>query len=128
MWSLRQQWQQSPQWHGVRDPRPWLKLLSDHICSVVLCDVAGHGGPNAADYVRSNLFINLLEHTKFTTDIASALGEQPGDAGYLENKGDWQHKAIEHAGLWLADCLASALPRWCVVFGCVAVLTDRLHV
>jgi hypothetical protein len=26
--------------------------------------------------VRSNLFINLLEHTKFTTDIASALGEQ----------------------------------------------------
>jgi hypothetical protein len=36
---------------------------------------AGHGGPNAADYVRSNLFINLLEHTKFTTDIASALGE-----------------------------------------------------
>ena len=36
--------------------------------------VAGHGGPNAADYVRSNLFINLLEHTKFTTDIASALG------------------------------------------------------
>lgn len=35
----------------------------------------GHGGPNAAVYVRSNLFINLLEHTKFTTDIASALGE-----------------------------------------------------
>lgn len=35
----------------------------------------GHGGPNAADYVRSNLFINLLEHTKFTTDIASALVE-----------------------------------------------------
>lgn len=41
---------------------------------------AGHGGPNAADYVRSNLFINLLEHTKFTTDIASALGEQPRQA------------------------------------------------
>lgn len=40
------------------------------------CCCAGHGGPNAADYVRSNLFINLLEHTKFATDISSALGEQ----------------------------------------------------
>lgn len=25
--------------------------------------------------MRSNLFINLLQHTKFNTDIASALGE-----------------------------------------------------
>jgi hypothetical protein len=38
----------------------------------------GHGGPNAADYVRSNLFINLLEHTKFNTDITSALGGNTG--------------------------------------------------
>jgi hypothetical protein len=40
---------------------------------IILC-FTGHGGPNAADYVRSNLFINLLEHTKFNTDITSALG------------------------------------------------------
>jgi hypothetical protein len=44
-------------------------------CLLPSCCCSGHGGPNAADYVRSNLFINLLEHTKFTTDIASALGE-----------------------------------------------------
>lgn len=33
----------------------------------------GHGGPNAADFVRSNLFINLLRHTKFNTDVTTAL-------------------------------------------------------
>ncbi|WIA09237.1 hypothetical protein OEZ85_008645 [Tetradesmus obliquus] len=47
----------------------------------------GHGGPNAADYVRSNLFINLLEHTKFNTDITSALVEsfEGTDKQYLEH-------------------------------------------
>eukprot|EP00775_Hariotina_reticulata_P010325 gene10325-10482_t len=46
----------------------------------------GHGGSNAADYVRSNLFINLLEHTKFNTDIASALVEsfEHTDTQYLK--------------------------------------------
>lgn len=46
----------------------------------------GHGGPNAADYVRSNLFINLLQHTKFNTDIASALVEsfEHTDTEYLK--------------------------------------------
>lgn len=51
-----------------------MSLLANSLC-------AGHGGPNAADYVRSNLFINLLSHTKFNTDIASALGE--GDSGVV---------------------------------------------
>lgn len=46
----------------------------------------GHGGPNAADYVRTNLFVNLLEHTKFTTDIVSALVEsfEHTDTEYLK--------------------------------------------
>lgn len=47
-------------------------VVSPCYCAVYM---PGHGGPNAADYVRTNLFINLLEHTKFTTDIVSALGE-----------------------------------------------------
>eukprot|EP00195_Chlamydomonas_chlamydogama_P006956 CAMPEP_0202890740 /NCGR_PEP_ID=MMETSP1392-20130828/1052_1 /ASSEMBLY_ACC=CAM_ASM_000868 /TAXON_ID=225041 /ORGANISM="Chlamydomonas chlamydogama, Strain SAG 11-48b" /LENGTH=238 /DNA_ID=CAMNT_0049574365 /DNA_START=401 /DNA_END=1117 /DNA_ORIENTATION=- len=35
----------------------------------------GHGGPNAADYVRSNLFINLMQHAKFNSDLQSAIAE-----------------------------------------------------
>lgn len=50
----------------------------------------GHGGPNAADYVRSNLFTNLLAHAKFSTDIASALVEsfEHTDTQYLEQQSD----------------------------------------
>lgn len=36
---------------------------------------AGHGGPNAADFVRSNLFDSLLNNQKFTTDRQQAVGE-----------------------------------------------------
>ncbi|KAG1678586.1 hypothetical protein FOA52_012593 [Chlamydomonas sp. UWO 241] len=35
----------------------------------------GHGGPNAADYVRSNLFKNLQQHPKYPQDIAGAIAE-----------------------------------------------------
>jgi len=36
----------------------------------------GHGGPNAADFVRSNLFKNLLQHPKWPGDIQRAIGEE----------------------------------------------------
>ena len=36
---------------------------------------AGHGGPNAADFVRQNLFDSLLKNAKFTSDLGTALGE-----------------------------------------------------
>ncbi|CAL5221808.1 g4064 [Coccomyxa viridis] len=35
----------------------------------------GHGGPNAADFVRNNLFDSLLSNPKFPNDIKTALGE-----------------------------------------------------
>ncbi|MEW5299740.1 MAG: hypothetical protein WDW36_002724 [Sanguina aurantia] len=35
----------------------------------------GHGGPNAADYVRSNLFINIMSHQKFVGDLPGATAE-----------------------------------------------------
>ena len=35
---------------------------------------AGHGGPNAADFVRQNLFDSLLKNNKFTSDLGTALG------------------------------------------------------
>eukprot|EP00955_Chlamydomonas_euryale_P010011 107421-Chlamydomonas_euryale.AAC.8 len=37
---------------------------------------SGHGGPNAADFVRSNLFKNLLQHPKWPGDIQRAIGEE----------------------------------------------------
>eukprot|EP00877_Chromochloris_zofingiensis_P001081 jgi/Chrzof1/10974/Cz05g19070.t1 len=45
----------------------------------------GHGGPNAAEYVKQNLFINLVEHSKFSSDIASAVVEsfEHTDTAYL---------------------------------------------
>lgn len=36
---------------------------------------AGHGGASAADYVRNNLFRNLLVHSKFATDAVTAISE-----------------------------------------------------
>jgi hypothetical protein len=36
--------------------------------------IAGHGGPNAADFVRSNLFENLLLNIKFPSDVRGAIG------------------------------------------------------
>jgi len=42
----------------------------------VYCHVAGHGGSRAADYVKQNLFKNLLEHPQFVTDTKRAIGMQ----------------------------------------------------
>ncbi|GAX74792.1 hypothetical protein CEUSTIGMA_g2239.t1 [Chlamydomonas eustigma] len=35
----------------------------------------GHGGPNAAHYVKTNLFNNLLQHAKFPSDMQAAVSE-----------------------------------------------------
>jgi hypothetical protein len=61
----------------------------------------GHGGPNAADYVRTNLFINLLEHTKFTTDIVSALGE------HQRMRGGSSSPAVQHCLVYCSSTVAA---------------------
>lgn len=38
--------------------------------------LAGHGGPNAADFVRQNLFDSVIKNPKFSTDIKTAFGER----------------------------------------------------
>jgi len=45
----------------------------------------GHGGAAAADYVRSNVFINLMQHKSFQTDLHTAIRESfvDTDNGYL---------------------------------------------
>ena len=58
-----------------------------HNCSLHLCleddqlvhkhaSLAGHGGPNAADFVRQNLFDSVIKNPKFSTDIKTAFGER----------------------------------------------------
>lgn len=46
----------------------------------------GHGGPNAADFVRQNLFDSLLKNSKFTSDLGTALVESfvDTDQRYLQ--------------------------------------------
>lgn len=40
--------------------------------------LAGHGGPYAADFVRANLFGNLLQNVKFPSDIYGAIRKSWG--------------------------------------------------
>lgn len=35
---------------------------------------SGHGGARAAEYVKQNLFSNLIRHPKFISDTKSAIG------------------------------------------------------
>ena len=35
---------------------------------------AGHGGARAAEYVKQNLFSNLIRHPKFISDTTAAIG------------------------------------------------------
>ena len=37
----------------------------------------GHGGARAAEYVKQNLFSNLISHPKFISDTKSAIGIYP---------------------------------------------------
>lgn len=55
-----------------------LLTLSKHVkINKVMCShgSAGHGGPNAADFVRQNLFESLVKNPKFGTDVKTAFGE-----------------------------------------------------
>lgn len=36
--------------------------------------ISGHGGARAAEYVKQNLFSNLIGHPKFISDTKSAIG------------------------------------------------------
>ena len=36
--------------------------------------ISGHGGVRAAEYVKQNLFNNLISHPKFISDTKSAIG------------------------------------------------------
>lgn len=36
--------------------------------------ISGHGGARAAEYVKHNLFSNLIRHPKFISDTKSAIG------------------------------------------------------
>ncbi|KXZ52830.1 hypothetical protein GPECTOR_8g213 [Gonium pectorale] len=48
----------------------------------------GHGGPNAADYVRSNLFVNMMQSQKFVSDLPTCVTEayEATDHQYLRQE------------------------------------------
>lgn len=73
---------------------------------------AGHGGPNAADYIARNLFINLLAHAHFNTDINKALGaccRAVNEAVSHVHDGMLQHSHEEHSvGLVQRACACAA--------------------
>ncbi|CAM6045758.1 unnamed protein product, partial [Sphagnum compactum] len=48
----------------------------------------GHGGSRAAEYVKKNLFENLLKHHKFVSDTKEAIAEsyQQTDQDYLRTE------------------------------------------
>lgn len=43
----------------------------------MFCGFSGHGGARAAEYVKQNLFSNLISHPKFISDTKSAIGLSP---------------------------------------------------
>jgi hypothetical protein len=43
------------------------------MCCHHIASLAGHGGPNAADYVRGNIFNNLMMNAKFPSDMHGAI-------------------------------------------------------
>ena len=60
-----------------------MQILSSFVCDSTLNSSIcikhnfmlhlGHGGPGAADYVKKNLFKNLIEHPNFLTDTKNAI-------------------------------------------------------
>ena len=47
------------------------KLAAASLLFIIL---SGHGGARAAEYVKQNLFSNLIKHPKFISDTKSAIG------------------------------------------------------
>ncbi|CAD5181102.1 unnamed protein product [Musa acuminata subsp. malaccensis] len=55
----------------------------------------GHGGAQVAEYVKQNLFGNLLRHPKFITDTKSAIADAYNhtDAEYLKSENSQNREA-----------------------------------
>ncbi|CAL9141870.1 unnamed protein product, partial [Musa hybrid cultivar] len=55
----------------------------------------GHGGAQVAEYVKQNLFSNLLRHPKFITDTKSAIADAYNhtDAEFLKSENSQNREA-----------------------------------
>lgn len=52
-----------------------LELHKIHTVSLITSSsLSGHGGARAAEYVKHNLFSNLIRHPKFISDTKLAIG------------------------------------------------------
>ncbi|KAH9572848.1 hypothetical protein CY35_02G173300 [Sphagnum magellanicum] len=72
----------------------------------------GHGGSRAAEYVKKNLFDNLLKHPKFIDDTKLAIAEsyKQTDQDYLRAESNQQRDAGSTAStaVLVGDCLLVA--------------------
>ncbi|CAM8939939.1 unnamed protein product [Rhodiola kirilowii] len=66
------------------------KLLPCNLLSLTLRDEQCHGGSRAAEYLKENLFKNLLDHPRFITDTKLAISEtyQQTDSDFLNTGRD----------------------------------------
>ena len=51
-----------------------IRFMHAYSCGMVF---SGHGGARAAEYVKQNLFSNLIRHPNFISDTKSAIGLSP---------------------------------------------------
>jgi hypothetical protein len=56
-------------WWGKLATAPLLDCYNQFLSTPV-----GHGGARAAEFVKQNLFTNLIKHPKFFSDTKSAIG------------------------------------------------------
>ncbi|THU49008.1 hypothetical protein C4D60_Mb06t05040 [Musa balbisiana] len=56
---------------------------------------SGHGGARAAEYVKQNLFSNLIRHPKFLSDTKSAIADTYNhtDSEFLKSENNQNHDA-----------------------------------
>lgn len=66
--------------------------MHEYSCGMVF---SGHGGARAAEYVKQNLFSNLIRHPKFISDTKSAIGLSP----YSGSNATWKC-LLEKATVW----------------------------
>ena len=62
---------------GVTSNNAWHSFINQltHFIQDLPIPHAGHGGPNAADFVKQNLFDSLVKNPKFSTDVKTAFGK-----------------------------------------------------
>lgn len=89
------------------------KMLSLNLFGVfhtIMIVFSGHGGARAAEYVKQNLFSNLIRHPKFISDTKSAIGAVLPFFFHSQYKSsDWCY--VQHLLNKLVSCIVLTPPK-----------------